>query len=106
MDNKITNVKILDKLYINQNLICLIISFIFINYPSNQNTCSLLNKAYYIFFGVSFISVILSLIFYTCEYCAKKKFKKKQHKLLFELRQKAVLERTLSTQQIVSILKD
>lgn len=105
MDNKTTTVKILDKLYINQNLICLIVSFIFLCYTAEQGAHSLINKACYIFFGLSLISVLVSLIFYTCEYCSKKHFLKRCYKLRLEHRQKIAQQGLLPTDKIDSILK-
>lgn len=76
------DIKILDKLYVNQNLICLVVSYIFLERLKCGCCC---NKWVYfcciIFFTASALSVIISLIYYTKEYCRKKVYKAKCHKL-------------------------
>lgn len=75
------DIKILDKLYVNQNLICLIVSFIFIQ-KIDKGCC---NKWLYYscatLFIASALSVVITLICYTKEYCRKKVYKAKCHKL-------------------------
>lgn len=79
------DIKILDKLYVNQNLICLVVSYIFLE---RLKCCCCCNKWVYfcciIFFTASTISVIISLYCYIKEYWNKKKYKEKCHKLRYE----------------------
>lgn len=76
------DIKILDKLYINQNLICLIVSFIFLKLSRCWSGWDgkLLYWVIALFFVASISSVLLTTIFYTKEYCRKKAYKAKCHK--------------------------
>lgn len=83
------DIKILENLYINQNTICLIISYIGIVYIANnvdtQNCIvCLVNCFCMILFLASAISVISTLIAYSIEYCKKKWYKGKKHQVEYE----------------------
>ena len=79
------DIKILDKLYINQNLICLIVSFIFLKLSRCWSSWDgkLLYLVMALFFVASISSVLLTTIFYTKEYCRKKAYKAKCHKMRY-----------------------
>lgn len=73
-----TTIKILDKIDINQNLICLIASFIMLCYTKEHHSnihwlCTAGRILYYVSWG----SVIVSTVFYTIAYCARKCYKAK-----------------------------
>lgn len=83
------DIKILENLYINQNVICLIISYIGIVYITNnvdtQNCIvCLTNCLCMILFLVSSISVISTLIVYSIEYWVKKWYRGKEHQVEYE----------------------
>lgn len=84
------DIKILENLYINQNVICLILSYIGIVYIANnldeQQNCivCLTYCLCMILFLVSLTSVISSLIAYSIEYWKKKWYKGKGYKEEYE----------------------
>ena len=85
------DIKILDKLYINQNLICLIVSFIFIERSRHWCCCgdyTLIYWLFYVFFAISLTSIIISIVAYTLEYCRKKTYMAKEHKLNYKNQEK------------------
>ncbi|MBQ8438818.1 MAG: hypothetical protein IJX21_08765 [Alistipes sp.] len=95
------DVKILDKLYINQNLICLIVSFLFLE-RSRHWCCSnyeCVFLAMKIFFMLSLVSVVFSLVFYTKEYCKRKTYKAKCHKMRYNYIQEQVSKDNLGSAQ-------
>lgn len=75
------DIKILDNVKINQNLVCLIVSFIFLCYAKDwdDNNYSWVYDWSKWLFRISFISVCLSALFYIIEYCMKKIAKTKEH---------------------------
>lgn len=79
------SIKVLENVKINQNVICLIVSFIFLFY-SKENCCC--HSWIYVcskwLFYISFISVCISSVAYVVEYCSKKCIKKKCYKLRYE----------------------
>ena len=83
------DIKILDKLYINQNLICLIVSFIFIAYSRHWCCCGcklmfpILRIFLMLFFIASVISVIVSIYIYTVQYYRKKSYQGKCYKMRY-----------------------
>ena len=71
MENR--KVSILENVKINQNLICLIVSFIFLYYSKDYCCCYKWIYAWSKFlFWISFISVCISALFYIVEYCFRK----------------------------------
>ena len=60
-----------EKLYINQNLITLIVCFIGVAYAEQHDLCYLSCASWFLFMFSS-ISVIITLSFYTIRYCIKK----------------------------------
>lgn len=66
------DIKILEHLYINQNVVCLILSYIGVAYASQHNGLVCLCCLSWILFIASSISVISSLIIYSIEYWARK----------------------------------
>lgn len=75
------DIKILENISINQNLICVCLSYIGIAYAANHNDLICLGCICWILFIVSSFSVIISLIAYTIEYWAKKWHKIKHPEL-------------------------
>lgn len=65
------DIKILEKLYINQNVICWVLSYVGVAYAEANNLYNLSCASWFLFIAFS-ISVILSMIFYTVHYCRKK----------------------------------
>ena len=65
------NIKWPDKLYVNQNLITLIVCYIGVAYADNKELCYL-SCASWMLFVLSLASVMVTLIFYTIAYCKKK----------------------------------
>lgn len=57
--------------YFNQNLICLIISYVGV-FLANIKKIECLQYASWIVFGIALISVVITTIFYTIEYCVRK----------------------------------
>lgn len=92
------DIKILDKLSINQNLVILITSYIGVVHIARINVdnqylyciISFVGCLCSILFFICVISVISSMIVYTTEYCVKKWYKQKSQKLLFLYRRKMV----------------
>jgi hypothetical protein len=84
------DIKILDKLYVNQNLICLIVSFVFILYSKELKDTSYcwLHVFNGVFFLGSLLSVLHSLYYYTVEYKKKKEFKEESYELRLRVRRK------------------
>lgn len=79
------NFKVLENVKINQNIICLIVSFVFLCYSKDNCCChNWIYKWSSVLFIISFISVCISLVFYTFEYCRKKCIKARCHKLRYE----------------------
>lgn len=68
-------IKILENLKINQNVICLVLSYIGIAYAVTDKNLMCLGCMCWILFIVSSVSVIISLIAYTIQYWAKKWYK-------------------------------
>ena len=69
--------------YFNQNLICLILAYLGIFFSHKYDICCL----YFMCWGLfifSMITLFITLTFYTYEYCVKKAYKAKCHKLRFE----------------------
>ena len=71
------DIKILENLSINQNVICLVLSYIGIAYAKSHNGLMCLSCMCWILFIVSSLSVIISLIAYSIEYWAKKWYRAK-----------------------------
>lgn len=94
------DIKILDKLSINQNIIGLVISYIGVVYVARLDVdnsylyclVSFIGCLCSILFFICTLSVISSMIVYAIEYCVKKWYKQKNHKLFFKYRQKIVEE--------------
>lgn len=82
MDNSVFS--IFGGKYFNQNLICLIISYIGVFYACKNGLCCLAMICWFLFI-VSVLSICISLGFYTYEYSVKKVQKAKSHKLRNEL---------------------
>lgn len=82
---EIGNVKVLENVKINQNVICLIVSFVFLWYSKD---CCCCHKWLYIcsiaLFVISAITVVLSLGFYSFDYCKKKYYRAKERKIDYE----------------------
>lgn len=86
------DIKILDRLSINQNIIGLIISYIGVVYIARldvDNVClyclvSFVGCLCSILFFICFLSVISSMIVYAVEYWKKKWYKGKGYKLEYE----------------------
>ena len=84
-------VSILENVKINQNIICLIISFVFLHYSKDNCCChNWIYKWSRVLFCISSISVCISLCSYTFEYCRKKCSKAKCHKLRYKYIKKQV----------------
>lgn len=66
------DIKILDGLYINQNVIILIISYIGIVYVADNNNLQCVGCICWLIFIVAALSTICSLIAYTYHYVIKK----------------------------------
>lgn len=69
--------------YFNQNLICAILGYLGVHFAlkhSHQCLCCICM----VFFVLSVISVIVSLGFYTWEYCHRKATKAKSHQIRYE----------------------
>lgn len=73
------SIKVLENVKINQNIICLIVSFIFLYYSKDCCCHSWIYGLSKILFWISFISVCISSVVYIIEYCAKKIAKTKTH---------------------------
>ena len=71
------DIKILENLSINQNVICLVLSYIGIAYAASHNDLMCLSCMCWILFIASSLSVIISLIAYSIEYWAKKWYRAK-----------------------------
>ena len=71
------DIKILENLSINQNVICLVLSYIDIAYATSHNGLMCLSCMCWILFIISSLSVIISLIAYSIEYWAKKWYRAK-----------------------------
>ncbi len=67
--------KILENVKINQNVICLVLSYIGVAYATTDEDLMCLNCMCWILFTASSLSVIISLIAYTFQYWAKKWYK-------------------------------
>lgn len=69
-----SNIKVLENVKINQNLVCLIASFIFLWYLKDD-CCycwTWLYKCCAGLFIISAISVVITTVLYTIEYCSRK----------------------------------
>lgn len=76
--------KVLGDKYFNQNLIYFIISYIGVFVASKNNICCLC----YICYGLlmlTIFSLVLTISFYTWEYCCKKYYKSRKYKLDYEM---------------------
>ena len=71
------DIKILENLSINQNVICLVLSYIGIAYATSHNGLMCLSCMCWILFIISSLSVIISLIAYSIEYWAEKWYRAK-----------------------------
>lgn len=60
-----------DKLYINQNLITLVVCYVGVVYAEKNDLCHLFYASWYLF-TFSSISVMITIIFYTIHYCKNK----------------------------------
>lgn len=86
------DIKILDNLYINQNIIGLIISYIGVVYIAQLEVyngysyclVSFIGCLCSVLFFVCVLSVISSMIVYAIEYWNKKWYKSKEHKVEYE----------------------
>ena len=65
------DIKILENLSINQNVICWVLSYIGVAYAEANNLCYLSCAGWFLFL-LSSISIMITLIFYTIHYCRKK----------------------------------
>ena len=77
------NLSFLADKYFNQNLICLIIGYAGIVVASIKKI-ECLQCASWILFGLSLMSVVITLVFYTIEYCSRKWYKTQNHKLDYD----------------------
>lgn len=92
------DIKILDKLSINQNIIGLVVSYIGVVYiaqldvDNSYSYClvSFIGCLCSILFFICALSVMSSMIVYAIEYCVKKWYKQKNHKLFFKYKRKMV----------------
>lgn len=71
------DIKILDKLYINQNVICLALAYLGIYFTEDK--C--VKQMCWFLLIFSLISAICSVCVYTIEYCSKKWYKALEHEL-------------------------
>ncbi len=71
------DIKILDKLYINQNIICLALSYLGIHFADDD--C--LKQMCWFLLIFSLISVICSICIYTIEYGYKKWYKAQEYEI-------------------------
>lgn len=69
------NIQWPEKLYVNQNLITLIVCYAGVAYAEPKGLCYLSCASWFLF-TVSSISVMVTLVFYTIHYCRKKWNKK------------------------------
>ena len=69
--------------YFNQNLICLIIGYAGVVIASIKGL-ECLQCASWIIFGLALMSVVITLVFYTIEYCTRKWYKTQNHKLDYD----------------------
>ena len=65
------DIKILENLSINQNVICWVLSYIGVAYAEANNLCYLSCAGWFLIL-LSSISIMITLIFYTIHYCRKK----------------------------------
>ncbi len=94
------DIRILDKLSINQNIICLVISYIGVVYIAQLDVINVYSCCFVWFIGclcsilffVCILSVMSSMVVYAIEYWEKKWIKYKTHKLHLEYRKKMVHE--------------
>ena len=82
---KIMDVKILENVKINQNVVCLIVSFVFLWYSKDCCCCHrwIYDWSSFLFY-LSAISVMISSVFYLYDYCRKKYYSAKERKLDYE----------------------
>ena len=74
------DIKILDKLYINQNSICLALSYLGLKFSEDE--C--LDRMCWLLLIFSLISVICSVCIYTVEYGYKKWYKAQEYELNYK----------------------
>lgn len=106
-------IKIFDKLSINQNILCSVISYAGVFYAAQADIG---NRCFYCFaafvcclctvlFFVCTLSVLSSMILYAIEYGGKKWYKFKSHKLHLEYKQKMVRENLSPNNKIDDLVK-
>ena len=81
--------------YFNQNLICLIIAYLGVYFACKAKCCCLCHICL-ILLIVSLCSLLINICFYTYEYCVKRVYKSKSHKLRYEYNVKLVDNTSLS----------
>lgn len=69
--------------YFNQNLICTILSYMGVYFAHKDKICYLCHVSK-ILLLVSLFSLSVTIVFYTYEYCRKKVYKSKSHKLRYK----------------------
>ena len=107
------DIKIFDNLSINQNILCLVISYAGVFYAVQAdigNRCFYCLAAFVsclctILFFVCTLSVLSSMILYAIEYGGKKWYKFKNHKLHLEYKQKMVREKLCLNNRIDDSIK-
>lgn len=72
--------KVLGDKFFNQNLICFIVSYIGVYIASEHQICCLCYICYGLLMLTTF-SLFLTISLYTWEYCSKKYYKSRKHKL-------------------------
>ena len=75
--------------YFNQNLICVILAYLGVFFAHKYDFCCLCHMCWVLFI-LSIITLFLTLIFYTWEYCAKKIYKANCHRLRYKLTKKII----------------
>ncbi len=90
--------------YFNQNLICLIIAYIGVYFACKEGYCCLCHICLTLSI-VSLCSLLITICFYTYEYCVKRVYKSRSHKLRYEYNVKLVetssLNKDVNGKQII-----
>ena len=73
--------------YFNQNLICFILSYLGVFFAYKYNICCLHYLCYALLF-ISIISLFITISIYTWEYCRRKAYKAKCHKVRYNYAKK------------------
>ena len=67
--------------YFNQNLICFIVGYLGFFFAEKSKNSECLTLACWVILIFSTVSLVITLCFYTLEYCSKKLAKAKNHQL-------------------------